>query len=315
MKAGINPTLFLPPFVRSFAATLLAVALVLAPGFATAEEAPAPERLVIAFQKQKDPRKIQETADSLAAILTKDIGIPVEVYVPATYTASVQALASGKAHFAYMSAIPYLLARQEAPVEIALAEVRGNRTDYDSVFVVRKDSPYQTLADLKGARMMFTSATSTSGYVMAYSRLVDEKLLEKRAAPTTFFSEANFAGGYDRALLAVHRGQADVCAVSYYTVEGEKADVYSTPQMREELRVLTRTPGVPTHLICQRKDLPISVREAFKASILRIAKEQPALLSDVYGAATFKEVDEKEHLKGAEAALENTGLGLAGLVE
>lgn len=274
-----------------------------------------PDKIVVAFQKQKDPQAIQETADRVAAFLTAEVGIPVQVMVPASYSASIQALISNHAQVAYLSSIPFVLARNEAPVELMLAEVREGRTDYDSVFVVRKDSPYQTLADLKGARMMFTSATSTSGYVMAYSRLVNEGLVEKRQNPGAFFRSVNFAGGYDRALIAVHRGQADVCAVSDYTVEGDKADVYTTAAMRGELRVLAETPGVPTHLVCNRKDLPADIKEKLKAAFLKLSAEQPELLSDVYGAAEFKEVPEDEHIATTLQALDNTGLAVADLAK
>ena len=75
------------------------------------------------------------------------------------------------------------------------------------LFVVKKDSPYKSLQDLKGKRMMFTSPTSTSGYVMAYSRLVDEGLLQPKENPNKYFGEVRFAGGYDRALLAVLNDQ------------------------------------------------------------------------------------------------------------
>lgn len=274
----------------------------------------APARLVFAFQKQNDPRRIRENADRAAAFLTERVGIETEVLVPASYGASVQALVSNRAHVAYLSSIPFLLARQEAPVELLLAEVREDRTEYDSVFVVRRDSPFESLEDLRDKRVMWTSPTSTSGYVMAYSRLVDEGLLAPRQSPAEFFSSVNYAGGYDRALLAVHNGQADVCAVSYYTVEGDRADVYSTPEMRGNLRVLARTSGVPTHLVCIRGDLPAALKDQIQQALLEMSEEQPDLLADVYGAARFAIVDEDDHVEGAFQALQNTGLGLQGLV-
>ncbi len=277
--------------------------------------AEVPEKLAFAFQKQKDPRSIQEHAERVAEILGDRIGIPVEVRVPTSYGATVQALISNRAHVAYVDSISFLLARSEAPVRLILVELRDGRTEYDSIFVVRKDSPLQNLAELRGKRMMFTSNTSTSGYVMAYSRLVNEGLLEKEQDPEEFFDEVGFAGGYDRALLAVLRGQADACAVSAYTMEGLKADIYLDAEQRDQLRVLTRTPGVPTHLICLRADLPEDLQEKIKASLLAISKDHPELLADVYGASEFVEADQDEHVAKTVEALKNTGLGPKGLVK
>jgi phosphonate transport system substrate-binding protein len=161
---------------------------------------------------------------------------------------------------------------------------------------------------------MFTSTTSTSGYVMAYSRLVDEGLLEKAQDPEEFFSTIGYAGGYDRALLAVANGSADLAAVSYYTMEGPKADIYLQVEDRNKLRILTRTPGVPTHLIAGRADLNQEMKQKITEAFLKISAEQPDIIADVYGAATFVEATEQDHLESARQALENTGLLSAELV-
>lgn len=276
-------------------------------------EGEGPERLVFVFQKQSDPRSIQRTADRVAEQLTERLGRPVEVVIPASYSASVQAVVSGRAHVAYMSSIPFLLTREEAPFEILLAEERDGKTDYSSIIVVHRDSEFQTLEDLRGKRMMFTSPTSTSGYVMPYSRLVNEGLLEPREDPRRFFGSVNFAGGYDRALLAVFNRQADVCAVSDYTLLGDKADIYSTPEMREGLRVLTATEGVPTHLVGIRSDLPRELIDATREALLAISEESPELLADVYGAARFVPTEDDEHVKKSVEALNNTGLAARNL--
>ncbi len=292
------------------------VAASAAVGFAQNEgSVKTPEKLVFAFQKQKDPRAIQETAEKVAEYLGKEIGVPVEIMVPASYGATVQALVSSKAHVAYVSALPYILAKNEAPVELILAEVRDGKTDYNSIWVVGKDSPYKKLADLKGKRMVFTSPTSTSGYVMAFSRLVDDGLLKAKQDPKEFFSNVTFGGGYDKALLAVINEQADAAAVSDYTMEGPNADKYLKADQRAKLRVLTRTSGVPTHGIALRSDLPAELKGKIEASLLKLSKEHPELLADVYGASTLTKVDGDKHVVGATKALENTGLGLKKLVE
>jgi phosphonate transport system substrate-binding protein len=296
--------------------SLLCLTLMSSVSFATPLKptTPTPKKLVFAFQKQKDPRELAKNAKSLAAEISQDVGLPVEVLVPDSYTASVQALVSNRAQVAYMDAIPFLLAKKEAPVRVIMAEQRKGRTDYDSIFVVRKDSPYQTLADLKGKRMMFTSQTSTSGYVMAYDRLIKENFLKSAQDPKDFFKSANFAGSYDRALLSVLNNQADVAAVSDYTMEGQKADVYLPAAKREQLRVLTRTAGVPTHCVAVRSDLPQELQTKITQALVRISAEKPQLLSDVYGAAKLVEANDA-HAQKAQDAIATTGLSLRQLVE
>lgn len=271
-----------------------------------------PEQLVFVFQKQKDPAQIKDHADKVAAFLSAELKMPVRAFVPTDYVATVQALASGKADVAYVSAIPFLLARRDAKATLLLAEQRADadgkpRTDYDSVFVTRKDSPIKSISDLKAnaknLRLVFTSSTSTSGFVMATYRLVQEGILQPRQEAREVFKSVNFGGSYTQALEQVIDGRGDVAAVSFYTLEGPSADVYLSKEKREQLQVIARTPRVPTHLICARGGLSDGLKQRIKAALIKLGQEQGQLLADVYGARSFVEVDEAQHVQAAIDAL------------
>lgn len=288
--------------------TLVAVASV---------KAEDPSELVFVFQKQKDPTKIQEGAEKVGQVLSEALGMPVKTVVPTDYGATVQALVSKKADVAYVSAIPFLLARRDAGATLLLAEQRADasgtdRTDYDSVFVARKDSPLNSIADIvknaKDIRMCFTSTTSTSGYVMAYRRLVNEGLLKAGQNPGGVFKSAVFGGSYTLALEQVLDGRADLCAVSFYTVEGPTATKYLKPEQLENLKIVARTPGVPTHLVCARGGLSDDLRARITLALLKLSREHPDLLADVYGARAMVEVDENAHIATAIEAMKYLGL-------
>lgn len=291
-------------------------------GIARAED---PTELVFIFQKQKDPAKVKETADKVAEYLSTKLAMPVKAEVPVDYSASVQALVSKKADFAYVSAMPFLLARRDGGATILLAEERKNvatetpQTYYSSIFVVAKDSPLQSISDVvkdsKNIRVCFTSPTSTSGYIMAYWRLVQEGLLQPRQDPKEVFQSVEFGGGYSQALEQIIAGRADLAAVSDYVMEGPKVDVYLTAEQRGKLRILDRTPGVPTHLICARGGLSDELKAKVKAALLSLSNEQPELLSDVYGASAFVEVDENQHVAKAVEAIDAIGLPVEGLAK
>lgn len=288
-----------------------------------ADERPEPRQLVFAFQKQADPAAIADSAARVGAFLGDELGIPVKVFVPTDYAASVQAMVSRQADILYTDSIPFLLARRDAGAQLLLAEQRpdaqGNlRTEYDSIFVVRQDSPLESMGDLAAnaaeLRIAFTSPTSTSGYVMAYRRLVHEGVLEQRQDPRTAFKSAVFGGSYTQALRQVVDGRADVCAVSFYTLEGDRADVYLPAEERQRLRVLARTPGVPTHVISIRGDLSDDLKARVRAALLKLSREQGELLEDVYGTARFVEVDEQAHVAATVEALEYLGIDAGTIV-
>jgi phosphonate transport system substrate-binding protein len=301
------------------------LALVLAMSLAQPARAADPQELVFIFQKQKDPTRIQKDADELAAYLTKEVGVPVKAVVPGDYSASVQALVNKKADFAYVSAMPFLLARRDGNASLLLAEQRTDvasgkpQTFYNSIIVVPKDSPIQSVSDIvanaKDLRIVFTSPTSTSGYIMAYYRLVKDGLLKPRQDPKDVFKSVAFGGGYTQALEQLLRGDGDVAAVSDYVLEGPKTDVYLTAEQRSKLRIVARTPGVPTHLIAAREGLSDEIKTKVKQALLKVGNEKPELLADVYGATAFVEVDGNEHVAKAVEAIEYIGLPIEGLAK
>lgn len=303
---------------------ILASATVLGLIFSGVARAQDPAELTFIFQKQKDPTKIQADANTLAKALSDKIGIPVKAVVPGDYSASVQAIVSKKADFAYVSSLPFMLARRDGNASLLLAEVRKDaagteRTDYSSIFVVPKESPLQSVDELltktKDLRIAFTSPTSTSGYIMPYYRFVKEGILEKRADPKTIFKSVAFGGSYTQALEQLLNGRADVACVSDYVLEGPKVDTYLKPEQRDKLRILGKTDGVPTHLICARDGLSDELKKKVKEALLKISEEKPELLADVYGASSFHEVDGQQHVQQAIDAIEFIGLPIEGLAK
>jgi phosphonate transport system substrate-binding protein len=289
-----------------------------------APTARAASDLVFVFQKQKDPAELKAAADRFGSLLGKALDRRVRVVVPTDYSASVQALVSGQADVAYMSSLPFLLARRDGGAELLLAEERVDasgkaRTDYDSIFVVRLDSKLESVADLvkqsRRLRIAFTSPTSTSGYVFPYRRLIAEGALAPREDPRRVFKRVSFGGSYTQALREVAEGHSDVAAVSDYTLEGPRADVYLPAEQRAKLRILARTSGVPTHLVAVRKGLDPALKTQIRTALENLARTQPKLLADVYGAARFVPVAENEHVAAAIQAIDATGLPIEGLAK
>jgi len=285
------------------------------------DAAAQPERLIFAFQKQKDPSQIQADAEAVATFLTDALGVPVEVHVPGSYEATVQAFVSGRVDIAYTDSIPFLYADHEKGADILVAEVRADargqdRTDYDSIFVVRDDSELSGIEGVKARAdelsVCFTSRHSTSGFVMAYKRLVDEGVIEQGQKPEDVFASVSYGGGYVQALQEVADGRADLCAVSFYTMEGPKADRYLDADTRQQLRILARTPGVPTHVVFCDDALPADLKQRITDALLKLSREQPDRLADVYGAKQFVAVEDDEaHVAGTIQAfryLEGVGI-------
>lgn len=268
---------------------------------------------IFLFQKQKDPAAIKEAADTLSKRLSEKLHHSVLAQVPQDYGVSVQAIKHGTADVAYVDSMSFLLAEDSS--EILLAEERPDangvyRTEYDSLFIVPKNSPLNSLSDLKekakDLTIVFTSPTSTSGYIFPLMRLAKEGFDD----PKKSFKQVAFGGSYAQALERVASGLGDVACVSFYAFEGSSPHV--SDEIRSKLRVLARTGGVPTHVIVARKSLDEATKANIKDSILKLSEQSSELFSDVYGAARFKEVDPKQHIYASREAIKLSGLPIPG---
>lgn len=271
-------------------------------------------RLKIVFASRRDTTDLQNKANQVAKLLSKEIGIPVDAVI-GDDTAAVEALRANRADVAFMSGRPALKAEQLAQARMYLAEVRddysGGNT-YKSIFVVRNDSPLtskgsikQTLEQLRGKRMAFTSRTSGSGFIFPVGELVGQGFITSPDRLDTFFKQVTYGDGYSSALQAVLRGQADVAAVSEYAL----LPPWIAAAEAKQLRILTAVSGVPAHGIVIDDDVPAAMRDKIVNAFLKL--NEPAnnpLFRSLYNSTKLVKVDHNRHLASLRQALQRAKL-------
>jgi len=282
---------------------------------APTEVAKAPlKELTIAFATRRDTKDLQSKVDQVSAILSKEIGIPVKAVI-GDETASVEALKADRANVAFLSGRAALKADTLAGSKMYLAEVRddysGGKT-YDSIFVVPENSPLKTLADgtqtleqLRGKRMAFTSRSSGSGFIFPVSELVGLKFVDGPDRLEQFFGKVTYGDGYSSALQAVLRDQADVAAVSEYAL----LPPWITAEEGKKLRVLHAVPNVPAHGIVIDDNVPADMREKLINAFLKLNEpENSELFRSLYNSTKLVKVDHEPHLAIMRTAIERAGL-------
>jgi phosphonate transport system substrate-binding protein len=276
-----------------------------------------PQKLVIAVQPTSTPEQLSAGSRELERFLEARLpGVDVELRVPTMYAGTIEALRFGHAQAAFMSAWPAALAQKHAGAEVVLAEVRQvvidrdevERPFYFSYWVVMPDSPYRTLADLKGRRVAFPSALSTSGYVMPMARLAELGLLgqeEGEVSPDQFFGEVFFAGGYAQAWQALRSGQVDVAVIA--------GDVPAA--LYEEVRTATRAiesqGPIPSHAVVFAEGLEEPLRTQLLEALLELGEPEHRDLMRTFISGIFVRFEPattEDHLASLQRALEATGL-------
>lgn len=271
----------------------------------------------IAIQPTASATDIAPRAAELEAFLEARTGANVNILIPTTYAAVIEAIRFGHADVGLMSAWPSYLANKHAGAELVLAEVREvtidnetvEETYYFSYFVVLKDSPHRTLADLRGLRAAFPSQLSTSGYLYPVDRMIRLGLIPepepgKEADPKAFFGEVLFAGGYQQAWAALEAGQVDVTVIAGDVSAGLFAEVIAAT------RILETQGPIPSHGVVFSKDFQGPLRERLIEALLELGDPayQDLMRKMVSGIfVRFERTTSEEHLAALAGALETTG--------
>jgi phosphonate transport system substrate-binding protein len=272
---------------------ILLAALWVVPQMRAASPA-ALEKVVVALKPDKDPDAMIAERAQLSKFLSDKLGRPVEVIVPLSAAVILEGLSNGTIDLAYLSATDMLNAINEQTAGILLAGEIDGKTSYQSYWITLKDKTYQSVADLKGKPVAFSSKTSTSGYVIPLWDLRQKNLISDSGKAEEFFGAGNvwFGSGYVSAVERVLNGDAEAAAVSYYVLDKDK---HLTAEQRQRLRRLAEQGPVPTHVIAIRSGISDADRVELRDALQAMDKENPELRDRVF-TSRLVEVDAVAHL-------------------
>ena len=168
-----------------------------------------PSTLVFAYTPVEDPAVYQNIFKPLTDYLGRCTGKRVVYYPVQSNSAEIEAMRSGRLHIAGFSTGPTGFAVNMAgAVPFAAKGTAEQVRGYQLAMVVKKDSPYQSLADLKGKKIAHTAPSSNSGH-LAPLALFPEQGLKPGADYQPVFS-----GGHDKTILGVRAGDYDAGPVA-----------------------------------------------------------------------------------------------------
>ena len=240
------------------------------------------EPLRVGLVPNQNPEKVQAEYAPLGDYLSEEAGREVELSVPASYTAVVEAMASGELDLAYFGGLTYVQARERAEVHPLVTEVnpRTHDTTYRSVIIVPAESPVREVAELRGQDFAFGSVSSTSGSLYP-SIMLAQAGIDYR----TDLGEMTYTGGHDATAQAVAGGGVDAGGIEdriLYSLQEEGAIERGSVRVIEESEPIQGYPWVV------RDDLPDDVEGAISDAYLNM--EDPELL-DLLGAEGYERVE------------------------
>ena len=257
-----------------------------------------PSTLIFAYSAVEAPQVYQKAFQPLIDALAACTGKKV-VYLPANSpTALIEAMRSGRLHIADFGtgSVGFGVNLAGAVPIVAQADKNGI-TGYRLVAIVRADSPFKTLADLKGKKVAHTSPSSNSGNL----------------APRVFFPENGLvpdqdykplmSGGHDKSVLGVLRGDYDMAPVA--------SDILDRMIARGEVkasdvRIIYESKVFPTASFSRAHDLKPELSAAIRKCMLDF-RFPPEMQAQFNKATHFVPITYKETWAPIREIAEKTG--------
>ncbi len=200
-------------FIRFLVALILLTLALLAAGCGsngTEQNNAAPQTLRVGLIPNQAPDKVKAQYEPFRNYLSRNLGMPVELFVATDYSGVVEAMANDKLDLAYFGGLTYVQAKQRAAIYPIVTEIDRytKTTKYHSLIIVSANSPIKDISELKGKIFAFGDINSTSGSL--YPRIMLDKAGIKIPGD---LKQVIYTGGHDATALAVQNGTVDAGGV------------------------------------------------------------------------------------------------------
>ncbi len=242
--------------------------------------------LVMAFVPSTEAEKVVSSGEELCDMLTAQTGLHFNSMVATSYVGIVEAMAADKVQVGWLPPMAYVFANERNGDQAILKVVRHGKSTYRGQILVMADSGIETLEDLKGKRIAYPDAASTSGH------LYPKTLLIESGIDPELDLEENFSGSHDAAVLALVKGSVD--AACCFEDARTKLAESGLDDIMQSTRVLSYTPEIPADNVSVTSELDPELTRRITQGLLTLAgsEEGARILFELY------------EIEGLEAALD-----------
>lgn len=200
-------------------------------GSSTESSASTIDKITMVWLPNESASEFDAGREEFGKVLEKYAGCEVELMTTTDYNVAIEAISSGKAQIAYMGAEGFVQAQNKnSAVQplVTQADTEGtlDGAKYFSRICVPADemSNYEdsesstgySIKNIKGKRMSFVSATSTSGFKVPCNAIIkefpDDVSSSDELSTPGFFSEVLFGNSHQGSAVNLLQGDADVAA-------------------------------------------------------------------------------------------------------
>jgi phosphonate transport system substrate-binding protein len=236
-----------------------------------------PTTLVFTYAPVEDPAVYENIFKPFTEHLAQCTGKRVAYFQVQSNAAQIEAMRAGRLHVANFSTGPTNFAVNIAgAIPFAIRGENGEIDGYNLIVVVKKNSPFQKLSDLKGKKVAHTSPSSNSGHLAPMALFPKEGLSPGKDYPI------QFSGKHDQSAIGVQTGDYDAAAVASEVYERL---VRSGRIKGEEMRIIYRSAKFPSGPFAYAHDLEPTL----------VKKIKECFFNFTYPEAMRKAMDNADH--------------------
>src|SRR5579885_93985 len=261
-------------------------AMLAAPALAQANDPAKTGILRIGFIPAEDSRAMVRQSQDILDIVAKQTGLKVEAFVGSDYNGTIEALRNGHVDVALLGPFSYILATTQAPVEAFAVTViaKTMQPSYKSIIIARKDSPINSIDDLKGHTYAFVDPGSTSGYMVPAAAF-------KKAGitPEKDFNQVMYSGGHDATIVAVGEGKVEAGSVADRIFERGCAKGLADCS---KIKTIWESPPIWNDPVLYRKNMPEDLKKKIRDAFYSV-KNLP--FGEMGTVARFDPITDKDY--------------------
>ena len=230
----------------------------------------------------------RERWDPFFRDMEKKTGLKVQAFYAPDYAGVIEAMRFNKIQVAWYGNKAAMEAVDRANGEVfAQLMYADGSFGYHALLITHKDSPHKTLDEVlangKSLNFGIGDPNSTSGFLVPTYYVFAQRKLEPR---TTFKTVRNASHGAN--IQAVLAKQVDVATNN--TEDMGKLET-NRPELFSQLRVVWKSPLIPSDPFVWRKDLDPAVKARLSSFVLNYAKSDEAektILKNIYNYGGFR---------------------------
>ena len=249
-------------------------ALVAAPALA-ADACKGDGELVFAVVPAENAQGSIDRFTPTADYLTEQLGTKVTLRVASDYAAVIEGHKAGNIHIGWHGPGSFARAYQVTEGKVTPFAALNNKgvVGYYAVLYVKADSPYQSLADLKGKKLGLVDPNSTSGnFAVRFFMDRDDKVI-----PEQYFSDVVYTGSHENAVIAVQQGTVDAGANWWDSEESSNLLQMANKGMvkPEDFRIVWKSPLLAGSPLIYVNSLSEGCKAAIQDAFVHMTERSP----------------------------------------